>query len=41
LIRGTIRGEIDEEQPNEKAKKFFKLLQEAKKELFLGCTEAT
>jgi len=41
LIRGTIRGEIDEEQPNEKAKKFFKLLQEAKKELFPGCTEAT
>jgi hypothetical protein len=41
LISGTIRGEIDEEQPNEKAKKFFKLLQEAKKELFLGCTEAT
>jgi hypothetical protein len=40
LICGTIRGEIDEEQPNEKAKKFFKLLQEAK-ELFLGCTEAT
>jgi len=41
LIRGTIRGEIDEEQPNEMAKKFFKLLQEAKKELFPGCTEAT
>ena len=41
LIRGTIRGEIDEEQPNEMAKKFFKLLQEAKKELFTGCTEAT
>jgi len=41
LIRGTIHGEIDEEQPNEMAKKFFKLLQEAKKELFPGCTEAT
>jgi hypothetical protein len=41
LIRGSIRGEIDEEQPNEMAKKFFKLLEEARKELFPGCTEAT
>ena len=41
LIRGAIHGEINEEQPNEKAKKFFQLLQEAKKELFSGCTEAT
>ena len=41
LIGGTIRGEIDDEQPNEMATKFFKLLQEAWKELFPGCTEAT
>jgi hypothetical protein len=41
LIRGTIRGEIDDEQPNEMATRFFKLLQEARKELFRGCTEAT
>jgi hypothetical protein len=40
LIRGAIHGEINEKQPNEKAKKFFQLLQEAKKELFPGCTEA-
>jgi hypothetical protein len=41
LIRGAIHGEINEEQPNEKARKFFQLLPEAKKELFSGCTEAT
>lgn len=29
LIRGAIHGEINEEQPNERAKKFFQLLQEA------------
>jgi hypothetical protein len=42
LIKGTIRGEItDEEQPNEMAQKFFNLLEEARKELYPGCTEAT
>jgi len=41
LIRATIRGEIDDEQPNEMATKFFKLLQEARKEFFPGCTEDT
>jgi hypothetical protein len=42
LIRGQIRGEIsDEDQPNDQAKVFFKLLQEAKKELYPGCEDAT
>jgi len=41
LIRGSIHGELQEEQPNEKAKKFLELLEEARKELFPGCTEAT
>jgi hypothetical protein len=42
LIRGEIRGEIgDEDEPNEQAKVFFKLLQEAKKELYPGCKDGT
>ena len=45
LIRGAIHGEIrdtdDNEQPNEHAKIFFKLLQEAEKKLYLGCEDAT
>ena len=42
LIRGEIRGEIiDENEPNEEAKIFFKLLQEAKKELYPGCEDGT
>ena len=45
LIRGAIHGEIrdidDNKQPNEHAKIFFKLLQEAEKQLYLGCEDAT
>jgi hypothetical protein len=44
LIRGAIYGEItgaNNEQPNEHAKVFFKLLKEAEKELYPGCKEAT
>jgi len=45
LIRGAIHGEIrdtdDNEQPNEHAKIFFKLLQEAEKKLYPGCEDAT
>jgi hypothetical protein len=44
LIRGAIHEEItgaNNEQPNEHAKAFFKLLKEAKKELYPGCKEAT
>ena len=43
LIRGAIHGEIRDtnEQPNEHAKIFFKLLQEAEKELYPGCSDAT
>jgi hypothetical protein len=44
LIRGAIHGEItgaNNEQPNEHAKTFFKLLKETEKELYLGCKEAT
>ena len=44
LIRGAIHGEIignETEEPNESAKKFFKLLTEAKRELYPGCKEAT
>ena len=45
LIRGAIHGEIididDNEHPNEHAKIFFKLLQEAEKKLYLGCEDAT
>ena len=43
LIRGAIHGEItgaNNEQPNEHAKAFFKLLKETEKELYLGCKEA-
>ena len=43
LIRGAIHGEIRDtnEQPNEHVKIFFKLLQEAEKELYPGCSDAT
>ena len=43
LIRGAIHGEIRDtnEQPNEHAKIFFKLLQEAEKELYPCCSDAT
>jgi hypothetical protein len=45
LIRGAIHGEIrdtdNNEQPNEHAKIFLKLLQEAEKQLYPGCTDAT
>ena len=39
LIRGAIHGEIRD--TNEHAKIFFKLLQEAEKELYPGCSDAT
>ncbi|WVZ58442.1 hypothetical protein U9M48_008718 [Paspalum notatum var. saurae] len=43
LIKGAIRGHIvsTDEEPNERAKKFFNLLNEAEKELYPGCKEAT
>jgi hypothetical protein len=45
LIRGAIHGEIRDtdsnEQPNEHAKIFLKLLQEVEKQLYPGCTDAT
>jgi len=43
LIRGAIHGEIRDtnEQPNEHAKIFFKLLQEAEKELYPCCSDST
>ena len=41
LISGAIHGEIRTEEPNESAKKFFKLLTEVQKELYPGCKEAT
>jgi hypothetical protein len=44
LIRGVIHGEIIgayNEQLNEHAKVFFKLLKEAEKELYPGCKDAT
>jgi hypothetical protein len=44
LIRGAIHGEItyaNNEQSNEHAKAFFKLLKDAEKELYPGCKEAT
>jgi hypothetical protein len=44
LIRGAIHGEIsgaNNEQLNEYAKAFFKLLKEVEKELYPGCKEAT
>jgi hypothetical protein len=39
-ISGAIHGEISEE-PNESAQIFFKLLEEARKDLYPGCKEAT
>jgi hypothetical protein len=44
LIRATIHGNIiqgPDEEPNERAKKFYKLLEEARQELYPGCKEAT
>jgi hypothetical protein len=43
LIQGAIRGEIisTDEEPNERAKKFFRLLKEVEKEVYPGCKEAT
>jgi hypothetical protein len=44
LIRGAIHGEIvggNNEEPNESAKKFLELLDEAKNVLYPGCQEAT
>jgi hypothetical protein len=44
LIRGAIHGHItgaNNEQPNEHAKAFFKLLKGLEKELYPGCKEAT
>ena len=44
LINGVVHGEVignDEEDPNESAKKLYRLLEEAKKELYPGCKEVT
>ena len=42
LISGAIHGEIrGDQEPNESARKFFKLMEEARKELYPGCEEAT
>ena len=41
LISGAIHGEITTEEPNDSAKNFFKLMEEARKELYPGCKEAT
>ena len=44
LISGVIHGEVignDEEEPNESAKKLYRLLEEANKELYPGCKEVT
>ena len=45
IIRGTTGAEISEEpgneEPNEHAKIFMKLLKEAEKELYPSCSEAT
>jgi hypothetical protein len=44
LIQGAIHGDIigsNNEEPNDRAKNFFKLLEEAQKELYPGCKEAT
>jgi hypothetical protein len=43
LISGTINGQLPGviEKPNESAEIFFKLLEEARKELYPGCKEAT
>jgi hypothetical protein len=44
LIRGSIHGDIiqgADEEPNERAKKFYRLLEEARQELYPGCKEAT
>ena len=44
LISGVIHGEVrgnDEEEPSECAKQLYRLLEEAKKELYPGCKEVT
>jgi hypothetical protein len=44
LIRGVIHGQVtgrEEEEKNATAKKLFRLLDEAKKELYAGCKEVT
>jgi len=44
LISGVVHGEVignDEEDPNGSAKKLYRLLEEAKKELYPGCKEVT
>ena len=44
LISGVVHGEVignDEEDPNESAKKLYRLLEEAKKELYPGCKKVT
>jgi hypothetical protein len=46
LIRSTIHGNImgstdGNEEPNERAKTFYKLLTEAQRELYPGCKDAT
>ena len=44
LIKGAVNGDIvssNNEEPNDRAKNFFKLLKEAQEELYPGCKEAT
>ena len=42
IISGSIHGQIiDTEEPNKNAKIFLKLLEQAKKELYPGCKNAT
>ena len=39
LISGAYRGEIKEDEPNDAARKIFKLMEEGRKELYPGCKE--
>jgi len=39
LIHGTSHGENNEDEPNDAARKIFKLMEEGRKELYPGCKE--
>jgi len=41
LISCTCHGEVNEDEPNDAARKIFKLTQVGRKELYLGCKEAS
>ena len=41
IISASIHGESQDDKPNRDVEVFLKLLEEAKKELYLGCKEAT